>query len=389
MDDQYDLTYRWYQRKKRLSFILQILFITVGALLIGSFAILFSNEPQKADALLSPIMSLSENNKKVDSELSLLYANPTILVYKDVRDNSQVISLVDRSTNLTTEVVNSNRVGFGGFTSDTDFYVLEDAEGHSKFKVYSYNAELKTLVPVIAFQAPSNISSFDIDTLIAISPDKTQLAITHSSGIVIYTIKTTKETTILENTNDEECSKITEQCIYYRKPLWVSNSLLLVYQQAINTMTPMIVNTSGTIQTVFPGDLTNLSPSLKGLPLVGVSKEGLHIVEPKKTTVTLETGRDTEYLEPVWKDENTIITLGIASGLPTVLQTDITGKKVVALKEFLTQTKLSNLKIDQQTGAIYFLAVTKSNLAINTQFFKFEKNDSKPVSFYTINKNLK
>lgn len=387
MEQQYDLLYLQYKRKKRISFFLQVLFLAIGALLIGSFAILFKSEPKEVDALLSPIISSNEE-KKSDSQFSLLFANNSEFIYKETKEEEQTISLVNRSTNLTQEIINGKRVGFGGFISDTEFYIFEDNEGFGKFTVYTYDTKEKIKTPFIAFWGPKDIGANELDNLIAVAPDKTKVVITHATGIVIYTPQTTKETTILDNSSEDECTKPDQQCIYYRKPKWVSNNSLLVYQSAIGTQTPMLVNTQGAIQAVFPANLTNLAPSAKGLPLIGVSSEGLHIVEPKKTTITLESTKSTEYLEPVWIDNETIAVLGNISGLPTVLKTDTSGKKVVSLKEFLTQTKVSNLLVDPNSGGIYFLAVTKSNQAVNTQFFKLEKTDEKPVSFYTINKNL-
>lgn len=384
---EYDFLYLQYKRKKRISFFLQILFLFIGALLIGSFAILFSGSPKEADALISPITTLNQE-KKSDSDYSLLHAGKAILIYKEKSTDKQTISMVTRSTNLTTGVITGKRVGFGGFINDDNFYVYQDNEGLGKFTVYTYDTTQKIKTPFISFTGPEEIAENELDNLLSISPDKLTVAITHSTGIVLYNLKSTHETTILENSSDTDCAKTTEQCIYYRNPKWVSNNLLIAYQQAIGTSTPLLVNKSGSIQSVFPANLTNLSPSLQGLPLAGVSNEGLHIIEPKKTTTTLESDKNTQFTQTAWLDDDNIIVLGEISGLPAILKTDIFGKKVVSLKEFLTQTKLSNLIVDPKYGGIYFLAVTKNPQSVNTQFFKFEDGDEKPVSFYTINKNL-
>lgn len=374
---EYDLLYLQYKRKKRISFFLQVIFLLVGALLIGSFAILFSNSPKDADALISPIVSFNQE-KKSDSDYSFLYANKAILIYKEKSADKQTISIVTRSTNLTTEVITGKRLGFGGFISDNIFYVYQDNEGLGKFTVYTYDMVQKINTPFISFLGPKEIAENELDNLISISPDKLTVAITHSTGIVLYDLKTTHEITILENGSD----------VYYRNPKWVSNSSLIAYQKAIGVSTPLLVNKSGAIQSVFPANLTSLSPSSQGLPLSGVSNEGLHVIEPKKTTTTLESDKNTQFTQAAWLDEDNIIVLGNVSGLPSILKTDKTGKKVVSLKEFLTQTNLSNLIVDPEDGGIYFLAVTKSPQSVNTQFFKFEEKDEKPVSFYTINKNL-
>lgn len=387
MDYQYDSLYLQYRRKKRISVLLQILFLLVGALLISSFAILFSNQPEKADALISPITSLKQE-KKSDSNFSLLNASKEKLIYKEIKEDVQSISMVIRSTNLTKEVITGSRVGFGGFINDDTFYVYQDNDGLGKFTVYTYDTTSNIKTPFISFSAPKEISQNELDNLLNISLDKSTLAITHASGIVLYNLKTTKEITILENSNEQDCAQTTEQCIYYRNPKWITNDLLIVYQRAIGTSTPLLVNKLGTIQAVFPANLTGIAQSPQGLPLSGVSNEGLHVLEPKKTTTLLESDKNTQYLETAWLDDNNVIALGNVSGLPTILKTDKTGKKVVSLKEFLTATILSNLIVDPEDGGIYFLAVTKSSQAINTQFFKFEEKDEKPVSFYTINKNL-
>lgn len=366
-----------YRRRSKLPLLLQLGFLTVGALLIIAFAVLANNEPQKADALFSPLIEASNKQAKKEYSYKLLWADPKKIIYKETINDEQTLKITFLSTNLSDVLVSGKRVGLVNFLDESTLLFLEDKEGVGRFIVSKYNLSEKTKEEFLAFQAPQTLATGELDKIMAISPDKTQLAIVHESGIVIYTLKTEQENTILENSD-----------VSYRKPLWITNSTLLVYQSAINTLTPMIVNSKGDIVAVFPGNLKDLSSSPKGLPFVGAAEEGIHIVEPKKTTLVLASENNTKYSLPVWFGEKEIVANANVDGLPTVIKTDKTGKKVVTLEEFTSQIILEDLISDTNAQNIYFTTTSKGDSNISVTFYKMGLRDDKPTSFYSISKNL-
>lgn len=356
------------------------MFLGIGALLIVAFTLLYSKDPESADALLfSPIPSSqkTQEQKKKDYGYKLVFADSKKVIYKEIQNDTQTLKIVKTGTNISEDIVTGARIGFSGFITDNELIFVEDKEGLSRFTVSKYHTEDKTITPILAFNTLKDLPLSELDSLISISPSKNQLAINHESGIVIYTIKTEAEKTILENSQE----------VSYLQPKWITDSLLLVYQSMLTTQTPMIVTATGTIQSVFPSNLKDLSVSQKGLPLTGVSNEGLHIVEPKKTTLVLKTDENTIYNQPVWSDDS-IFVLSKVENLATVIKTDKLGKKVIAVKEFLTEVILSNLQTDPSFENIYFLGTTKTDSSITVTFYKMEKEDSAPESFYSISKNL-
>lgn len=366
-----------YRRRSKLPLLLQLGFLTIGALLIIAFAVLANNEPQKADALFSPLVEASNKQAKKEYSYKLLWADPKKIIYKETINDEQTLKITFLSTNLSDVLVSGKRVGLVNFLDESTLLFLEDKEGVGRFIVSKYNISEKTKEEFLAFQAPQTLATGELDKIMAISPDKTQLAIVHESGIVIYTLKTEQENTILENSD-----------VSYRKPLWITNSTLLVYQSAINTLTPMIVNSKGDITAVFPGNLKDLSSSPKGLPFVGATEEGIHIVEPKKTTLVLDSSNGTKYSLPVWFGESNIVASADVDGLPTIIKTDKTGKKVVTLEEFTSQIILEDLINDANGQNIYFTTTSKGDSNISVTFYKMGLRDDKPTSFYSISKNL-
>lgn len=366
-----------YQRRRKLPLLLQLGFLAIGALLIIAFAFLYNDEPKEADALFSPLVENSNKQNKKEYSYKLLWADSKKVVYKETVNDEQTLRITYLGTNLSDTLVSGKRIGFIGFLDSNTLLFLEDKEGISRFVVSKYNLSEKTTEEFLAFQAPQTFPTGELDNLITISPDKTQLVIAHESGIVVYTVKTEQENTILENSD-----------VAYRKPLFLTNSTLLVYQSAINTLTPMIVNTQGNIVAVFPANLKDLAANLKGLPLVGATTEGIHIVTPTKTSLVLNSQNGTKYSQPIWFGETNIVAFADVDGLPTIVKTDKSGKKVVTFEEFTSQITLEGLISDDLGQNIYFTTTSKNDSNISVTFYKMGLKDDKPVSFYSISKNL-
>lgn len=378
----YDYTYFEIQKRRRLPLILQIAFLAIGTLLIIAFAFLFNNESQTTSAILFSPIERNEKQIKKDYSYNLLWGDPKTIVYKETQGATQTLKILTPSTNLSKSIVSGKRIGFIGFLTDDALLFLEDKEGLGRFTISKYNTLKNEVIPFLAFDAFSQIPEGELDRLVSLSPDKTRLSITHQSGIVIYVIRNEKETTILENK-----PKYT-----YRKPTWISDKLLLVYQIKSTEETLLIVSVEGNLQAVLPASFVDLSPSYKngslGLPLVGVTATGLHLIDIKKTTLLREATANTQYSQPVWLLENTIISFANVSSVPIVLKTDSQGKKVVTLAEFPNDRLLSNLITDPARQNIYFLTTQKGSLNINVNFYKMGLKEDKPISFYSIAKNL-
>ena len=378
--------YLYHQKRKNLPLLIQLTFLVVGALLIIAFAVLYGDKPSETEAtLISPLMQNTSKESKKDYAFQLLYGEPKRILLKETAGSEQTIKLVNLATNLSETLVSGKRIGFIGQLDSTIFLFLEDKEGLARFTISKYDIGTKETEEFLAFQAPTTLALHELDHLVSLSPDKTRLTITHQSGIVIYTLNNENEITILDNSSQEDCQK-NENCLSYSKPLWISNRELLIYQNTVNNQTPLVVNTSGNINAVLPNNLTDFAVSSKGFPLVGVDGETLFTIEAKKTTEVLK-AKETRYASPVWLG-NEIVLFANEAGVPTIVRTDKLGKGLVVLKEFSTNTVLSDLITDQGKENIFFVATDKTNSNISITFYKMGIKEDKPESFYSISKNL-
>lgn len=380
-------SYLYFSNKKKaqLPFFLQLLFLAVGGLLIVAFAILVNNEPKEADAsLFSPLVALLEETGK-EYQYKLLYGEQKRVIFKETEGNNQSIKSVNLGTNLTQTIASSQRAGFIGLLDNKTVLFLKDGEGLGKFIINKYDLEEKTAVEILAFQGPKTLATNELDQLVTISPDKTKLAITHETGIVIYTLKNENEVTVVENTALESCQQ-DKTCISYHQPLWITNNSLLVYQDAIDTKTPLIIDTRGNITAVLPNNLHDLATSVKGFPLTAVSDEALFYLEAKKTGEVLKE-TDTRYANPVWLG-NEIVVFVTQSNVPTIMKTDKLGKKAITLKAFPTDHQLNDLITDATGENIFFLETATGEKNVNVSFYKMGLKENQPESFYSISKNL-
>lgn len=364
--------------RKNLPLFLQLTFLVVGAMLIVAFALLYGNTPIETEAtLISPLIQNSANVNRKDYSYALLYGDPKRILLKETAGDNQTIKLIGLGTNLSDTIISGKRVGFVGTIDTTTFLFLEDKEGLGRFVISKYNTVTKETEDFLAFNGPKTLALHQLDQLVSISPDKTRLAITHESGIVIYTLSNQNEVTILENSAEG---------LNYYQPLWVSNAQLLVYQNTLNTQTPLVVTTNGNISAVLPGNLTDLAISSKGFPLAGVNGDTLFSIESKKTTEVLK-AKDTKYRSPVFLG-NEIVYFAEESGVPTVAKTDKLGKKVITLGQFSADTVLSDLLADPTHENIFFAATVKTDSNISVTFYKMGIANTKTESFYSISKNL-
>lgn len=380
----YDYSHLLKKHKKNIPLILQLVFIVIGAFLIIAFACLLEQEPQSADALFSPLINSKKQEKEEQINYHLVYADNKKIIYKESGSNQQSLTLMKLNTNLSQEIIKGKRVGFIGAIDSSNFLVLEDNEGLSRFIVKKYNFEDQTSKHFLAFDSLETISSSELDHLVSISPDKTNLAITHRSGIVIYNLQSEKETTILDNS--ASCIEETENCLSYYQPIWVNNNSLLIFQKQGNSLTPVLVSTQGKIMAVFPEKLGSLAPCQKGLPLIGIHDFDIYLVEAKKTTPVL-VSEQTEYQTPVWLAKD-IIAFTLDGPVKSVIKTDVTGKKVVTLEEFLTEVTLSDLITDESQETAFFTSWKKENSSYTLTFYKIGKEDIKPISFYSLSKKI-
>lgn len=379
----YDYTYLGIQKRKKLPLFLQLAYVVVGLLLILAFIIFFTDRREETSAsLFSPIVNQEERETKKEYSYKLLWADPKNLIYKESQNRNQTLKILIPSTNLTKSIVTGKRVGFIDFLKEDTLLFLEDKEGLGRFTINEYDISKDEVSPYLSFAAFSQIPESELDQLVSLSPDKTRLAVVHESGIVIYTIRHEKETTILENNPKYS----------FRKPTWIGSELLLIYQIEETKETPLIVTADGTLQAVLPASFTSLSPCFKNgnlsLPLIGTTASGLHLVDAEKTTLLRETPVNTEFRETLWLSENMIIAFANVSSVPTVVRIDSQGKKMVTLIEFSNTTLLSDLTADPARQNIYFLTSQKGNSNIKVNFYKMGIKEDKPISFYSIAKNL-
>lgn len=371
--------------KKHIPVILQGLFLIVGGLLIIAFAFLIENKSQTPNYLLSPLSFKESAAPEIKKGYiyKLIWSDNKKLIFQEILPNEESLKLLNLGTNLTQTIISGKRNAFIGFTDNDNLLYLEDNNGTGQITVSQYNIFDKTTLGLFTFAGPKEISASDLAYLCAISPDKLKLAITHETGIVIYTLASEKDTTILENKNCES----EDTCLVYSQPRWLSNKELLVNQQNKTTTTPLIVATNGNIQAVLPTNYFNIASSLKGLPLVGESEGGISIIDSKKTTLVLASSSELKYTNPVWLGEN-IIAFTNNSGIPVVIRIDKTGKKLSSVKEFTNPVVLSDLSADPLHENIYFLTTDKNDSYISVTFYKMGVKEDEPVSLYSISKNL-
>lgn len=370
-------TYFYSQRRKNLPLILQIGFLIIGALLIIAFAFLADDEPRKADALFSPLVESLNSEKKKNYLYKLLWTDSKKVVYKEIEGNNQNLKLIDISTTLSDLITSGKRVGFIGFLDPNTLLFLEERENPNRFVVGKYFLLEKTKEDFLAFNAPPDLGLDDLDHLVSLSADRTKLAFVHESGIVIYTIDNEAEKTILEN-----------GVMSYRKPRFLNNDLLLVYQTAINSFTPAVVNSLGNITAVLPANFTNLTVWQNGFPILGLTPEGIYSFEPKKMNLLLKKEAGIKYSQPVWFGKKNIAVIAEVNGLPTILKTDAAGKKTTTLIEFTDKTVVDNLISNQDAQTIYFTAVSQKEKGLTVTFYKFGIEDSQPLAFYSVSKNF-
>lgn len=348
----------------------------------GSF--LLTQKPQEAEALITPVTANAIENNDSSYSYEILYADKYKLVYKETTNNLVYLKLLYKSTNLTDTVWDGKRVGFIGLLDSSTIVFTYQNPDTQKYIVAQYDLNQKTTTDFLAFDGPQTLTTNQFDKMTSLSPDRQFLAITHKSGIIIYALGDEKEVTILENHNCDTRAN----CIEYHSPNWLDNNTLLVYQSAIGSLTPMLVDTTGTIKAVLPSTFTQIELAPGNITFAGIVNGALFTNDTKRNSQILAAENNLKYQSPIWIDAKTIAVIANNNNLPTIVKTDKAGKKVVTLKEFSEDYTLSSLFMDYEAQTLYFIVTQVRNKSHTIMFYKMEQEEVEPKSFYSISKTL-
>ncbi len=378
MDYQYQ--YPIVKKSRGISPFLQILFLGIGILLIVSFILIFRTDPEKVEALYSPLAENSFQNQDQLFSYQLLSAKGQQILYKETVDNTDKLKLVELSDNSTDNIATAKRIGFGGYLNNHTFLYLVDNEGLSQFTVYQYNLYDHTSTAFIKFKSPSDLTSFDINQLVDVAKDETHLAINQQSGIILYNIDNTEEQVILEH---EICTADT--CKNYRQPVFMSDDMILVNQVTSTKLTPMIVDYQGKVKTIFPENISQLSFAPQGLPVLGIRGNEVFLLDVKKTTALIQAEKDTIITSPIIT-QNAILTIEKKPSQSEVAGYNNLGKSRKVIKQFPLAVKLTDLISDNE-GNVFFLSQYQNSTSINLDIYKID-GDLKVTNLYSIAKSL-
>ncbi len=369
----YAFSYPKWQQRKRLSLFLQWAFLLVGGLIIFVFTLLVKDEPIKVDALLSPLVQ--NNKEKKNYENKLLFADQQKILYKETDSNKQTLKLTNFSTYLSEIIAVSQRIGFIGFLDDYNFLFLKDEEGFGKFIVNQYNLKNKTETELFAFQAYPNVAFDEMDNLVAISPDKTKLAFAHESGIVLYTLKTEKEETILTN-----------EKIIYKRPSFIDNKTLLVYQVVNDKLTIIILDDKGKVLLTLPQQFKNGQINPNGWPLVGIINQDLYLIDKNKTkSFTLPNSY--LYKQTSWLNQQEIIITAKINNASVLLKSNRSGQNIKELAKF-NQAEIKSVFVNPKNQTFYFNVKTEEGSTFNFNFYQIGPKDKQPISLFSISRNV-
>lgn len=372
-----------YKTRKSRNFLLPSLFSIIGLLILVSSVLLLTEKLPEAEAVItSPITAKDE----ITNEYSygIVYADKFKIIFKETTADSSTLKILFKSTNLTQTVASGTRVGFIGFLDSTSILYLKENE-IGRFVLSRYSTEDKASANFLAFDGNPTIPSPRFDKVVSIALDGEQLAFAHKSGIVLYTLGTEKETTILENHNCDN----SQNCIEYHSPVWITDTTLLVYQSSFGATTPLLTNVTGNILAVFPEAFSQIQASpTERTVFAGIVNGALYIQDTKKNTEVLPSGPGLTYHSPAWIDNNTLAVIAQNNNLPMIVKTDTAGKKVVTVKEARKSDVLGNLIVDKESQTLYFTSAQKNGKSQLVTFYKMEKEDPEPKPFFSISKTL-